>query len=539
MTLRVGVNLLWLVPGVVGGSEEYTVRLLAGVAEAAPPDIELVLFTLRQFGEVYPDLVDAFPTRSRADQGSLQSGAGRGRGVVAGVAGPAPHVDLVHHAGGTMPLVRTRPGILTIHDLQPLVMPEHFSATKQLWLRRRLPPSARHARLVMTLTEDTRRSVIDRLGARPERVTIVPAGIGLAPEPTEDDAADDPADAYGIDGPFFLYPAITYPHKNHVLLVRAFALVLASGPTPCSCSPAARPSEDELLEAIDTLGVGHGVRRLGRIPRPDLEWLFRRAVALTFPSRFEGFGLPVLEAMADGLPGHRRRRDRAARGRRRRRHPLARRRPRAVGRAMLELLASPDAPGRSRHRRPGPRRGFQLGGGDWQAAGRLPPRVGNGRVTRAMNLLVICPHFAPDVAPTGEVMTSIARSWSSGATASTSSPRCRGTSTTASSRGGRASSCATRTRRGAAITRVHPFPTDKTNIPRPAARLRRLHRARRSRRRCARGPSRTPCWPCRRRSPWAWPGGSRPASAGRRSSSTSRTSSPTSPSSSGCSRTRG
>src|SRR5207249_1109877 len=117
------------------------------------------------------------------------------------------------------------------------------------------------------------------------------------------EAVGDPASTYAIDGPFFLYPAITYPHKNHVLLVRAFAdvvtlhpdalLVLTGGPGTL---------EDAVRAEASDRGVAGRVRRLGRVPRRDLMWMYRHATALTFPSLFEGSGLPVLEAMAHGCP---------------------------------------------------------------------------------------------------------------------------------------------------------------------------------------------------------------------------------------------
>src|SRR5438067_9090044 len=116
--LRVGVNLLWLVPGFVGGSEEYTVRLLAALRDLDPDDLDVTLFVTRSFLDPYPDLVEGFTTavcpisgRSRARRVAAESTwlvrqARRRR------------VELLHHAGGTIPPLRATAPMVTVHDLQ-------------------------------------------------------------------------------------------------------------------------------------------------------------------------------------------------------------------------------------------------------------------------------------------------------------------------------------------------------------------------------------------------------------------------------------
>jgi len=298
--LHVGVNLLWLVPGVVGGSEEYTTRLVTALTDHHPDDVDVTLFVLRPFVDAYPDLATTVSTVV-----CPLGGRSKALRIVAeaswlAVQARRRRVDVLHHAGGTIPLLRATPSLLTIHDLQPLLMPDNFSRAKQWYLRWRLPASARHAGLVVTLTEYTRTTIVERLGVPRARIEIVAPGYtaNLAEEPV-----GDPRERHGITGPFFLYPAITYPHKNHLMLVRAFAGVVAERPDALLVlTHRDAQMGASLTELTNDLGIEGNVLRLGRIDRGDLSWLYRHATALTFPSLFEGFGLPVLEAMGHGCP---------------------------------------------------------------------------------------------------------------------------------------------------------------------------------------------------------------------------------------------
>jgi alpha-1,3-rhamnosyl/mannosyltransferase len=298
--LHVGVNLLWLVPGVVGGSEEYTTRLLAARLEQPPDDNDLTLFVLRPFVEMYPELVEAYPTVVCPISGSSKAVRIMAEATWLAFQARRRRIDLMHHAGGTIPLLRTTPSMVTIHDLQPLLLPDNFSRVKQLYLQRRLPASARKSRLVVTLTEYTLGTIVKRLNVPVERVEIVAPGYTSA---LAEDPNGDPRARYQITGPFFLYPAISYPHKNHELLLRAFAKVMKEHPDVLLVLTH-RPAQMDkhLRELAAELGIEDNLRRLGHIDRGDLNWLYKNAVALTFPSRFEGFGLPVLEAMGHGCP---------------------------------------------------------------------------------------------------------------------------------------------------------------------------------------------------------------------------------------------
>ena len=300
MSRRIGVNLTWLVPGNVGGSEDYTVRLLRAFRERdGASDLALTLFVLPAFTDRYPDLVAAFETVAAPVSGRSRPARILVEATWLAMETRRRRLDLVHHAGGTIPVVRTAPSVVTIHDLQPLLLPANFSRVKTAYLRARIGPSARASRLVVVQSEHTRRSVVERLGVPADRVALVPPGI-VAPVATSEGERVAPE---GVTEPFFLFPAITYPHKNHVTLVRAFAPVAAErADVSLVLTHRGDVMEDELRATIEHLGLRGRVRRLGYVSDGELEWLYRHAVAMTYPSRFEGFGLPVLEAMSHGCP---------------------------------------------------------------------------------------------------------------------------------------------------------------------------------------------------------------------------------------------
>ena len=304
MTLTVGVNMLWCVPGEVGGSEEYTVGLLRALSRQDRDGLDIVLYVNRSFVEVHRDLCASFPTRV-----APVSGASRPLRVVTESTWLAwrtrrDRCAVVHHAGGTMPVLRTAPGIVTLHDLQPLTHPERFGPVKRRWLTWVAPRSLRAARAVVCLSDFTGDDAVARAGVERSKVRIVPCGVddpGVAVD--EELRARVLARLDLVDRPFVLYPAITYPHKNHVTLVAAFAALAADRPTlRLVLTGGASSAEAMVGAAVEAHGLTGVVVRTGRIPEAELDVLYRSAMVMAFPSRYEGFGLPVLEAMARGCP---------------------------------------------------------------------------------------------------------------------------------------------------------------------------------------------------------------------------------------------
>jgi glycosyltransferase involved in cell wall biosynthesis len=294
----VTVNLLWLVPGDVGGSEASTVASLRGLLELAPRDLDLRLLVLEPFIAAHPDLVASFPTEALPLSG--RSRIARVVGESTWLARRTREVDLVHHAGGTAPPRGRAPYVLTLHDLQPMERQATHSAAKRAYLARVVPPSLRGARRVIVPSAFVRDTVAATGDVAPERIAVVPHGVARYPAPTPKALL---VARHGLAGPVVLYPAITYPHKDHATLVRAFARVAATHPDAVLVlTGRADRSEPELEALVQQLGIAAQVRRLGRLSDADVAGLYAMASVVAVPSTYEGFGLPVVEAMAYGVP---------------------------------------------------------------------------------------------------------------------------------------------------------------------------------------------------------------------------------------------
>ena len=296
---RIGVNLLWLRPGVVGGSEEYFVRQLLGLAEiGAEHDFDVTVFALPALRAAHPDVAAAFDVVA-----APVSGDSRPRRVVCeatwlAAQARARGLALVHHGGGTVP-ARTGgvPAVLTVHDLQVLAFPEFFSPLKRTYLRAALPRSVRRAAAICVPSAFVAGTVRDAFAVDAHRLTVVPHGLrpsGGPPTPTA-----VLREKYGLPERFVVYPAITHPHKDHVTLLRALARLDGVGEVLLGGRGRA---DGEVGAAIEHLGLAGRVVRPGRISDADRDGCYRAALALAFPSRYEGFGAPVLEAMALGCP---------------------------------------------------------------------------------------------------------------------------------------------------------------------------------------------------------------------------------------------
>ena len=223
MRLRVGVNLLWLVPGVVGGSEGYAVGLLQRLVERG--DVEPTAFALPGLARAYPALT--------ATLGTVTAPLPEGRHVVRRVLAEnnwlprqlrARRPAVVHHLGGIVPRSPV-PSVVTLHDLQYLAYPQYFSLPKRRYLDMMQGRSLHRAQVVTTVSEFTRAQAIEHFALDPAKVVVVPPVV--ADRAASDGVQQRVREQFRLERDFIFYPAAMYPHKNHEVLLRAFAQVAA------------------------------------------------------------------------------------------------------------------------------------------------------------------------------------------------------------------------------------------------------------------------------------------------------------------------
>jgi glycosyltransferase involved in cell wall biosynthesis len=196
------------------------------------------------------------------------------------------------------------PCIITIHDIQHEYFPQFFSS-KELRIRRACARNAiRKSRMIIVLSEFTRETVLSKFGIPPSQVVTIPHGVGAA-FCTRRDATDATLrDKYRLPSDFVLYPANSWPHKNHARLLEAAAALKRQGRLRCALvfTGFVYEARWRVLRQVEELGLSSHALHLGFVDPIDLPALYRAARGLIFPSLFEGFGLPILEAMRSGCP---------------------------------------------------------------------------------------------------------------------------------------------------------------------------------------------------------------------------------------------
>jgi glycosyltransferase involved in cell wall biosynthesis len=301
--IHVGLNLIFLVPGETGGMETVARELIPALLAQAAPGMRFTAFVNREasaagdgpWGELLPAVTVPVHARKRVqwvlgEQALLP--------VLAARAG----VELMHSLASTAPVWGRFRRVVTVHDLIYARFPEAHAGIRDKGMRVLVPAGVRRSARVMADSQSTRDDLIALLGIAAERIDVVPLGLGAVqrsqPPPEREVRARFELGERSV----VLSLSAKRPHKNLLALIGALAQI-APDERPLLVIPGyATAHELELRARADALGVAQDVRFPAWVSNAELEGLWSIARAFVFPSLYEGFGLPMLEAMARGVP---------------------------------------------------------------------------------------------------------------------------------------------------------------------------------------------------------------------------------------------
>jgi glycosyltransferase involved in cell wall biosynthesis len=286
---RIGINALYLIPGGVGGTEIYLRELLDALARIDAGNQYFVFTNLDTGADLVPRQPN-FHWKPQAVRATFRPARILWEQTILPLEAARHRLDALFNPGFTSPLLAHCPSITVFHDLQHKRHPEYFRRLDLPFWRLLLWMSAHTSRHLIATSEATRADLHRFYRTPRQSVTAIPHGVANRFFALDRSSTE----------PYLLYVATLHPHKNHERLLRAYAhrprrerLVLAGIPGFHA---------DTIKALIDELHLGDSVHLTGWIPREELYELYAHATACVIPSTFEGFGMPVLEALAAGIP---------------------------------------------------------------------------------------------------------------------------------------------------------------------------------------------------------------------------------------------
>ena len=304
--MRVGLEGRVLTPH-IGGIGRYALRLIEGLAALTVeecPDLELVVFTAPQTNRVcLEELRVKVCERFRRCRSTLVRSS-----LLLAVGGVLEHIDLFHglEPAGYPILYKLGKAVVTVHDVTPVTLPWAFPPRHRWIVSTALARARTQADVVIVPSAATAEDVRRHLKIGPERITVIPMGCETRFQPTRDASqAARVRRRYRLPARYMLFVGTLEPRKNLGGLLRAFALFRAehSGDDVKLVIAGVRGWGQESYDGIsDRLELRDHVRYVGFVADEDLPDLYRGAEVFVYPSLYEGFGLPILEAMACGVP---------------------------------------------------------------------------------------------------------------------------------------------------------------------------------------------------------------------------------------------
>jgi glycosyltransferase involved in cell wall biosynthesis len=281
------------------GNTTYTRHLIAALL-AAGGDDDVALFAGNPAHPFYRSL----PSRHGSPVVRVPQARGIARlGWALARAASRARIDVLH-VQYVAPLWYRGPLVVTVHDLGYLHVPESFPLGLRVALRTLVPPSIKRAALIVAVSEFTRRDIVARYRIPPEKVVVTPEGADARFRPRSTEETVSVLARYGLQPGFVFSLGRLNRRKNLERLLQAYARLRRDGLVDVPLVIGGKPDYglEETLRRARSSGASSGVRFAGLISDEDLPVFYSGAACFVYPSLFEGFGLPALEAMACGTP---------------------------------------------------------------------------------------------------------------------------------------------------------------------------------------------------------------------------------------------
>jgi len=307
--MRIAINLIGYEPG-VGGVETYVTNLLSALQNIDHVNQYLILCDA-------PAVPSLNINSSNFNLRSYSYHKYSIRGVLRGITKRFCSYDILCQELSNLPIdvmhhpltVLNPPGlayrsVLTFHDMQHVFYPDFFSKRELLARKKSYLSSVSESDSVITVSEHAGANLVEKYGIDAAKIHVVHSGCGDDFHRRDLSTLEAVASKYSVKEPFLFYPASLWPHKNHVRLLKALKILIDREQFDGFLLLTGAPlnAERRLIEEVENHGLTSRVRWLGYVPKNDMPFLYNLARIMVFPSLFEGFGLPVLEAMASGCP---------------------------------------------------------------------------------------------------------------------------------------------------------------------------------------------------------------------------------------------
>ncbi len=295
--MRIGISLLNFRPGKVGGIETYIRKMVEYAPQLAGSD-EVVFFIFRDIKDVLPSGADVVLVDLPLWEMDLLRMAEaftswRARFIERKI--EKANVDVMFFTQQSMfPFHCPVPSVLFVADVQYLFYPQYFSRFDRLFRKRAYVPSIKACTRIATISNFTADHLVSHYGVPGNKIEVIPHGYDSGIR----EAGKLPA---LIDKPYLYYPAATYPHKGHARLLRSFAQLKRDGLAHKLVLSGVQTSYWKTLQAIiRSEGLVEDIIHCGFVSSSEVAALYASADAVVFPTEFEGFGIPVLEAVSMG-----------------------------------------------------------------------------------------------------------------------------------------------------------------------------------------------------------------------------------------------